>query len=603
MAALTQQEMDQLTRAFAQNPEFYIEALLYIRPKKGGKLIPFKLTKPQKRLIDLVIRMIREGRPVRIIILKARQLGFTTEILAIMHWFIQITRQVNCLIMAHKTKGSKNLFEIFLRYQDKILPEFQPMVKSRNENQGFIEFGNPDLKARAESPGLESKVALETAEAEDAGRSGTTQFVHGSEVAFYPNRQVLFAMLQAVPDIGAHVDPETGEWNPGTFVFLESTANGASGDFYDMCQLARAGEGDYEFFFVAWFEQEEYRRPVTPEEERAWLQFRAARAVGGTWDNHLLKLTKEEVDLVERYNLDFGQVKWRRAKIKTDFKGDVAKFKQEYPANPDEAFLASGSPWFDQETVIACREQAEKRAEGQPPKRYRIDEVASARFRRPVIVADPHGELYVWEPPNPRRRYVAGVDVSEGKPEGDNDVAQVLDYESCCQVAKIRGLMSTRVYARKLFWLGMWYYRALLGVEINSVGTAVVDELLELQYPNLFGHRHDELAADEPHEWGWRTSVRTRPIIVSRIQEAVNSRSLTSDNVDFWHECLSFKRNEKGKPEAESGRKDDEVLAMAIALEMREHMPAAVRAAAGGRTTAGQVSQDLAALRRSQLPV
>lgn len=597
---LSQQELDQLTLAFARNPRFYIDLLLYIRPKSGGRLVPFKLTKPQQRLIDLVIKLLEEGRPVRIIVLKARQLGFSTEIQAILHWFIQITRQVNALTMAHKSVASKNLFQIFLRYQDAIIPEFRPMVRSRNENVGFVEFGNPDPATRERNPGLQSKVSVETAEAPDAGRSGTVQFLHGSEVAFYPNRDTLNAMLQAVPDIGAHFE-EDGTWNPGTFVFLESTANGAAGDFYDLCQAARRGENDFEFFFVAWWEQEEYRRPTTPAEDAAFKRARAAIVLDRTdFENSLLKLTAEEVDLIRRYQLDFGQIKWRRATIATKCKGDVALFKQEYPSNPDEAFLASGNPWFNAETTIAQKERASRAPE---PRRYRIDEAMSARQRRPIIVPDPYGELYVWQDPVPGRRYVLGADVSEGKPDGDNDIAQVLDHESCRQVAKIRGLLGTRIYARKLCWLGVWYNRALLGVEINSMGTAVVDELLEMQYPNLYGQKHDELVDDEPYEWGWRTSVRTRPIIVSRIQEAVNDRSLLTDNVDFWDEALTFVRDEKGVPRGQPGRKDDEVMGMAIALEMREHMPAAVRVATGGSTTATQVHGDLAAVRRSQLPV
>lgn len=600
MATLTQQETDQLSLAFARNPQPYIDALLYIRPKKGGRIVPFKLTKPQQRLIDLIIKMLQEGRPVRIIILKARQLGFSTEIQAIMHWFIQITRQVACLTIAHKSLASKNLFQIFLRYQDKILPEFQPMVKSRNENVGFIEFGNPDPKSRGDNPGLESKVSVETAESPDAGRSGTVQFVHGSEVAFYPNREVLNAMLNSVPDIGAHVDPETGEWNPGTFVFLESTGNGASGDYYDMCQMARAGEGDFEFFFVAWFEQEEYRRPTTPEEDQAWRQFKAARTVDSAWNNQLLRLTKEEVDLIERYNLDFGQIKWRRATIATKCKGDVAKFKQEYPSNPDEAFLASGNPWFDQEKVIANKERAEK---APPPVRYRIDEARSALERRPVFIPDPYGELRIWHPPDQRRRYVIGADVAEGLADGDFDAAEVIDHETSRHVAELHGTFNTTVYARKLHWLGIYFQRALLGVERNSMGVAVVERLVEdLRYPNLYGQKHDE-HDPEPYEWGWRTTSTTRPLLVSEIQEAVNEDALSSDCVEFWDECLSFKRDEKGKPQAESGKKDDRVMAMSIARKMRHHMPAAVRAAAGGQTTARQVSQDLAALRRAQLPV
>jgi len=131
---------------------------------------------------------------------------------------------------------------------------------------------------------------------------------------------------------------------PGTEIFLESTANGPNGLFYDMCRNAMHGVGDYELVFIPWFWQDEYER-----------------------EDDFSPLTEEEDEYVNAYLLkEYGlartrrKILWRRAKIlqyKRNGSLEVgqAKFRQIYPANPVEAFQSTAIGLYRADAMTAAR--------------------------------------------------------------------------------------------------------------------------------------------------------------------------------------------------------------------------------------------------------
>lgn len=555
-AQLTPEELDYIAAICLEDPEFYLETQLWIRPKEGQELIPLVLNAGQRKLVAEVKRQLALNLPVRIIVLKARQIGFSTAIEGIGTWKGTQTEQTKGIVMAHERDASKNLFQMFLRYVDNLLPQFRPMIQTRNESTGQLKFGNPDPVARQSNPGLQSEIVVETAEDPNAGRSGTAQFLHGSEVAFWPRaKQLLASLLQAIPYL------------PGTMVFLESTANGASGEYYNMWKAAEKGENEYVPIFVAWWEHDEYRLPVTADEETAWQAFKQARATGEkTWDNKLLQLDDDEVELAGAYPIDFSQIKWRRYAIRNLCAGDIDLFRQEYPSCPDEAFIASGTPWFETRKVIALKE----RAKTIPFKRYTVNTAKSEEILYPVVEEDTFGEVWVWKEPREGRLYVIGGDPSEGTEDSNASVGEVFDYESGEQVAELYGQFDEDQFARKLHWLGMWYNQALLAPEVNNMGAAVMNVLENYTYyPNLFTEYSED---GQVLQVGWRTTPRTRPIITADMKSAVRDKAVTINSVRLCDEMLTFKRDKNGKPRAEEGCSDDCVIAACIAWKMREHV-------------------------------
>ena len=561
---LTPEELDHLDEVYAEDPIAFMEDCLMIQPKEGG-LVPFRLNAGQKKLVAKLEEMRKAGVPIRAIVLKARQIGFSTVTQAYFVWMLTRNRFLSAVVLAHKSEASKNLFRMWVRFVEHTPPEFRANIKTKNEALGTLELGPEDPAFNDDAPYFGSRLTIESAENPNAGRSGTYQLAHASEYAFWPYPETSLSLNQAVPD------------KPGTVFVKESTANGAFGQFYDDWNNAVAGKTSYAPVFVSWWEHEDYTKPITPAEAEAWTTFRvavdAAVHEGDDWRKHLqwrddgtLRLDEDEVTLARLYPIDFGQIKWRRWCIPENCGGDADKFRQEFPSCPEEAFLMSGRPVFDSRTVIALKEQIRQ---APMPERYTIDEVASQISGKPVLFLDPWGELTVWVRPQPDIKYAIGADVAEGTVDGDFNATHVVEVKTLQHCAELHDKTDPDIYGRKLHWLGIWYNQALIGVEMNAAGAATLQTLeKETMYPNLWGDGWPILS--RIREYGWRTNLKTRKPMISRLKQAFREGSFQPRSLETLDEMLTMKVNEKGKEEAERGKHDDLVIAAAITLEMRE---------------------------------
>jgi len=228
----------------------YIEQNLQIQDKAGA-LRPLVFNPLQRRLYDEICRQQKEGKPVRIIILKARQIGFSTAVAALFYQRAATTPNVQAMIVAHKADASTNIFHKTKLFWECSPPDVRPMKKASNAKE--LLFENPTSKAedKARDPGLRSKIEIETAGNKDAGRSATIHLLHMSELAYWPYAELTMAsLLQAVPNL------------PGSMVIIESTANGVGGAFYREWQRAVKGESAFTPLFFPWWQHDEYRMEV-----------------------------------------------------------------------------------------------------------------------------------------------------------------------------------------------------------------------------------------------------------------------------------------------------------------------------------------------------
>ena len=305
------------------NAREYIEGLLKIRTK-DGRMVPLKLNPPQQRLSEAVRKQWRAKKPVRIIILKARQMGFSTLTEALIFWRTATAPYTESMVVAHKEDATANLFRMLKLYLDALPDMLKPMTRASNAQE--IDFNRP-ARYRTDQEGLHSRIRCATAGGEGVGRSYTLQCLHLSEFAFWPGDKLktFVGLAQAVPDL------------PGTMIIIESTANGYE-TFKTMWDQAveakRSGQEGVEPVFFPWYEMPEYRRDPPPGFVR----------------------TAEETELAEEFGLDDAQIAWRRWCIQTLCGGDMAMFRQEYPATPDEAFISTGSCFFPQEELVKRRE-------------------------------------------------------------------------------------------------------------------------------------------------------------------------------------------------------------------------------------------------------
>ena len=501
----------------------YIESCLKIKTK-SGTVVPFRLNDAQRKLYAVAKRQQDAGKPVRLIILKARQLGFSTLTEGLIFHACATRKNVNALIVAHREDATANLFRMSKLFYDELPAPVKPMLRASNAQE--LVFENPSkLRSEREArPGLRSRIRCATAGGRGIGRSDTLQCVHLSEYAFWPDgadgkASTLAGILQAVPSL------------PGTMVVIESTANGFE-DFKERWDAAVAGENDFEPVFFAWFENPDYSMPVVP---------------GTEW-------TPEERDLKAAYQLTDEQLQWRRWCIANNCGGSLDTFRQEYPASPGEAFLHSGTGVFDNEQIVLRLE--------------RLPEPAGrGEFTDGEWTESETGAITLYELPEDGVPYVLGGDTAgEGS---DYFTAIVIDNVTGRIAAKLRQKYSEPEYVRQIYALGRFYNDALVAIETNF-STYPVMKLQEMEYPNQYSReREDTYTRQMRKSYGFRTDRQSRPRAIANLVEVFSSHPEWFTDRELLEEMLTFCYNEDHRPEALAGKHDDLVMGAAITYAVR----------------------------------
>lgn len=522
-----------------------MENFLKIRDK-SAQIIPFKLNRAQNIVMDIIERDIREGKPKRYIVLKARQMGLSTLFEGLIFQDTATKENKNSLIIAHEETASSNLFNMSKLYLDELPEILKPMRKYANGK--VLSFENPsnDDAEKARNPGLRSKISIATAGAGEVGRSSTVHNLHASEVAFFPDaRTTMLGLLQAIPN------------QPNTLAVLESTANGVGDWFHDFWMRAERGENDFTPIFLPWFIQEEYTRPFRSESERE--QF-IAEVTTPSLNSRGEEIHSYEYELMKKHDLTYEQLNWRRWTIQNNCQGDEVLFMQEYPATAEESFISSGRPKFN---INALRDYQTITKE--PIKRgYLIEQNGVVEF-----VDDEQGYISIWQEPDPSKFYCIGADVAEGLVEGDYSCAYVGDSETFDLVARWHGHIDADLFGMELVKLANYYNQAYVGVENNNHGLTTLTTLKREEYWNLyFSKSHDRISDQITKKLGWTTSSRTKPLMIDKLAEFVREKYLGIFDDLLISEMFTYIIEDNGKTNAQAGCHDDAVMATAILLQL-----------------------------------
>lgn len=515
----------------AINTKKFIEQNLKIKDKAGNTTL-LKLNKPQMKLYDALGEQARQGKPLRAIILKARQQGFSTLTEGMIYKRTSTDFNVNSGIVAHIDTATTNLFRMSKRFYDESPEVIKPQIKASNAKE--LLFDTSDGK------GLKSSIKCYTAGGSGIGRSDTFQNLHISEYAFWggDKADTLQGLLQAVPNL------------PNTMVIIESTANGYE-QFKELWDRAVAGESDYIPVFSAWFETEEYAMPYNG-----------------------FKLTADEEELKRVYNLSNEQITWRRWCIANNCNGDINKFKQEYPSNPEEAFIMSGNPVFNTERVAHRIAELEKRYQVKPYKQGKFNFKWHDPDSKDYILDDTiefiegNGPIRIYEETKEKYPYVIGGDTKgEGK---DFYAATVINNSTGNRVATYHAeLNESKPFTYQMYCLGKYYNTALIGVEMNF-NTAPIEELQRLHYPRQYVRRkYDNYNKSAEEKYGFKTDGNTRPLIIDKEINLLENNIELFNDVEMLRECLTFVYDGKNRPDAIQGKHDDLLMSDMIANEIR----------------------------------
>lgn len=520
--------------------EFYARHCVKIRTKQG-KIAPLVLNRVQKRFLKTVLDQWERTGRVRMVVLKARQQGLSTVISALQYWWLSQRKAQKGLVMAHEGDSTTTLLDMYRRIHDNAPDIVRPGTKFLSRSELFFDK-------------LDSGMRVATAGGRGVGRGETLTFAHLSEVAFWP---VAFAntnfngLVQAVPD------------EDDTFIFLESTAQGVTGKFYDMHQGAVRRDhlwNGYEVFFSAWVESDEYRSPDVP-----------ADFVRTPEEDKICALA------LQLYGITVGndQLYWRRKKVGTS---GVDLFKQEYPLTAEEAFLSTGRPIFNTETLNTRLQVAKAKSPlKQQTLEIRYDQKTGKALPLRVLADNARGELLVYRERDEKESYTIGADVGmgirggvKGRKEGDSSVAQVLDSKRR-QVAVWRGIVHPDIFADILITLGYHYNSATIAPERNNHGLVTCVALRDKNYPYIYTEEPEgTLEEKDSINLGFYTSERTKPLIIDKLRQLDREGGIEINDPTTLQEMMTFVVTENGKMEAEGGTHDDCVMSLAIAAYVSE---------------------------------
>lgn len=530
-----QEVMDRERAAFEADPIGLIKAgYLKIRDKEAN-LVPLRLNSTQKRIVEKIQARRKQGRPVFLFILKARQLGVSTLAQAITFAFTSQRQNITALDVADDMDGAGYIFKMNEIFYDRMAVENPHLTPERARSD----------ERRLEFAKTYSRIMIDTANNATAGRKFTLQIVHLSEVAFYKNfSEIKQALFPAI----SH--------NPDTIVILETTANGINDVSAFYWKMKAAYEADPEstdwmVLFCSWKEHGEYSRDFYNE---------------GIREKFDASLSTKERSLMKEYALTLEQLNWRRHMIEDAFGGDDERFAVEYPLCDKEAFVSTARQVFPPRLT-----DPQKSNMLLPKLRGEMELVD----RRPAFMPDANGFLKIYQESQPEERYVIGADTCESALTHDEACAQVIKRSTWTQVAHLHGHMNPEDFAARLIALGLYYNRALLCPERNGPGLVTVTYLANRMYPNLCRQKKavvsDSGQWTETEEYGFHTNVKTKPLIIDQLQESLRTLLLVLHDQKTLDELESYVvRNvsKEGHAElgADEGKRDDCVMALGIAV-------------------------------------
>lgn len=497
-----------------KNPDMSSSRTSFWRPTE-----PFAWA--QNILLAEIERQYNLGLPVRIIILKGRQIGISTITEGVLFNWCFIHPGSISLVIAHETRASQNLFAM-----SNLMWETWPFRNLYTEHHASAKL----LSWRENR----SQMSVATARNTGSGRSFTYSAVHCSECAFWDDPETLMTGLsQTVPN------------KHGTIVIIESTANGIGNWYYNEWKRAVSRDSDYVPLFFPWYKHYEYDFPTTT------LKY--------------TDLTVDERKILSDFKskgMTIGKLAWRRHCIKNNCGNDENQFHQEYPLTPQEAFLSTGTNIFPLQKLDECYY----------PRRGMQGMLVNNNGKIEFI-KDSSGPLTIYKWPGKTKikdmpyKYVVAGDPTHTT-FGDKACIQVFNRFTLEQVAVWHGHIDPIPFGHKLIELGFFYNTALVNCEMEGPGYGTIAVLLQLNYPDIWRHRWADKAPGKlSTSYGWSTNRQRKLLAVDQTIFVLGQRAIKIHDEVTYQQMMDYVILNNGEmgPASEKGH-DDAVMALMIAI-------------------------------------
>lgn len=494
--------------------------------RKGTGIITLNPNTWQQQYLDIVHEQLNDNGRIRLIVLKARQLGVSTITEAVAFSYCFMIPYYRAFICANKVSSAQRILEMTKLYW-RTAP-FRHLYKLHYNSKNDMSWNNhSSFKVATAGRGAE----------EDLARGDTIHFFHASEVAFWMNADdAMYSASQAVPN------------EPHTAIVLESTANGL-GNYFERTWKEAVANPLVEFkpVFFSWLDHFEYRG--------SYIGMDPTRTLGALDD---------EETYLQRLGFDDDQLWWRRYMIANRLNGDPLKFAQEYPATPEQAFISTGVNVFDF-TVLKANTFIEPGVRG----------ALHRNGNKVTFSPHPMGDLIVYRKPDDEdlewgQYLVAGDPTHRTQVGHDFACAQVINRHTLEQVAVWRGKVDPATFGRVLFNLGLYYNTAIVSSEAEGPASAAVGVLQGMNYPRLYHRaRPDATPGKQTGDiWGWMTTLQSKQYMVAMTKQYLYDQSLKIHDTTTFSEMRDYVTYEDGKmgPADKDKGFDDTVMALCQAL-------------------------------------
>lgn len=487
-------------------------------PDYQGNIVPFKVNEQQKDFLS------KYGRFN--IILKSRQVGFSTLGLGLILWSACTKPYTNYMVLCHDGDSLQNLFNRLKQMYESIPDKYKIDQRRNNRMELYLQNG--------------SRIAVKVAD-KNAGRSFSLQGILCDEFAYWnpeEQSQGLASLEQALAK------------NDSAFLIVLSTANGTGNTFEELFNQAWKGKSKYKAFFYPWYSN---KKAFAFEYKEAEDWYRANVNIRN-WRIRKEDLTEYEKKLYEQ-GASLRQIMWRQWKLQDMTK---TQFQQEFPATPAEAFVSSNRSVFDTELIN---------------QRYMHLPKPLTTLQKPLpqsLVPFLNRGLYIYDDVKENEWYWAGIDVSSGL--GNEET----DYTACCifdssgnQVATFyRNDIPVYKIVDLFYDLGIYFNYASLLIERNTYGLELINRLRkEAGYVNVIRTMRYGVKG-KIYDLGFYTDEVSKQMIISELKKAFETGLIQINDRETLDEMKIYVEK-GGKLGNIRGRKnhDDLVIATALALQ------------------------------------
>lgn len=518
------------------------------------KPIPFLLNYGQRRYLKTIYSLDKNGKPIRIIICKRRQVGFSTETQLYYGWK-QLSQlpMARTQVVAHVENTAKIIRGMYSLMISNLPGWLFNLPDSTKLRLTPFERSSKTLTVKQ----IGCRISVGSSEKPDSLAGDDASFVHYSEVALFKSSANINPK-QLIQTINSGV-----AYAPNTGIVYESTARGVGDLFHGEYLRAKRGESGFTPFFSPWFDKtddvlviDDYPEFIRNMSEYEQWQFEQGATLEG--------------------------ILWYREASKSQ--PDKWRWKSEQPTTDVEAFQSSGHRVYPQDDVERLRKNCRDPqfvGDIYAKSDYGADAMEDIEFRQST-----NGPFKIWFKPDkdPSKqcndRYIVVVDVGGRTDSSDNSVICVFDRWDMVNggvpivVAEWCGHLPHYLIAWKAVMVASWYNDALLVVETNTLDTEqtegdggifVLDEIANY-YDNLY-YRTTVEKIEQGFEpiWGWHTNRSTKPKICKH-QQKVLAHNMYIETCREAADEHDYMEEKNGTYNAVEGQHDDRHITRAIGV-------------------------------------